>query len=242
MRAATRSALCFSAAAVAAAIVVAPPLDAAADRSFAWHMIQHLLILDVVALLIVAANPFPPFVRYCPKAKVVRLLAGIRPFHAAAAPWIVLPAFVATLWVAHFSPLYEAALERPWIHAAEHLALLAVGIGFWLPVLAPAPLRPLTHAARMFYLIVALPQGALLGMVLVAARSPLYAHYARIAGTGAALADQRAAGAVMWMGGGLVVLAALLCTLGAWARRESYGDREEKAKRLNEAATIPAGG
>ena len=221
MTAAARSALFLGAAAIAAVAVVSPPFDAVVDRSFAWHMVQHLSIVYVVALLIVAANPFALLVRITGKKTIERIVRTVRPLHAAAAPWVTLPVFVSVLWIAHFSPLYELALERPWAHIAEHVAFLAAGIGFWLPVLAPAPLRPLGHAARVFYLVAALPQGSLLGMVLFSARAPLYSHYVRIAGRTAALADQHVAAAIMWMSGGIVVLAALSCTLASWAHRES---------------------
>ncbi len=76
-------------------------------------------------------------------------------------------------------------------------------------------------AARLLYLAVAPPQGALLGMVLVTAPRPLYPHYAVAAGSlKAALADQGNAAALMWILGGAVVFGALLVTLGRWARRE----------------------
>ncbi len=212
----------FLGAALAVGVTAIGPLDALADRSFAWHMLQHLLVIYAVALLLVAANPFALVVRVAPKRAVERLVRASRPFHAPAAPWIALPAFVAVLWITHFSPLYELALERTWVHVAEHLCYLVAGVAFWLPVLAPAPLRPPSYPVRIFYLVVALPQAALLGMVLFAARVPLYAHYVRAAGSlGAALADQQAGAAVMWIGGGMVVLAALLFTIGSWARREN---------------------
>ena len=225
MTAPARSALLLGAAAAAGIASVAPPLDTLADRSFAWHMLQHLVVLYAVAALIVAANPFVLLVRFAGKRTVARLVRATRPLHAAAVPWVALPAFVEVLWITHFSPLYELALERPWVHVAEHLCYLVAGIAFWLPVLSPAPLRPQSHPARILYLLLALPQGALLGMVLFAARAPLYEHYRRAAGSfAAALADQHAAAALMWMGGGIVILSALLLTLAGWARRE--GERQ----------------
>jgi cytochrome c oxidase assembly factor CtaG len=67
--------------------------------------------------------------------------------------------------------------------------------------------------------MIALPQGALVGMVIAGTRHPLYAHYA--AASPAALADQSNAAAVMWVAGGLVIFTALLSTLAVWARREA---------------------
>lgn len=197
-----------------------PPLDRLADTSFAWHMVQHLVLVYPVALLLLLARPLDLYTRVAGKAAVAKLVGAFRPLHALAWPPAALTIFIGVLWATHFSPLYELALERTWLHAAEHLLYLAAGCIFWLPVAAPPPLRPLPYPARLLYLVVALPQGALLGMVIISAHRPLYAHYAAQAGSRAALADQSNAAAVMWIAGGLTIFAALLVTLAVWASRE----------------------
>lgn len=220
MTPAGRSAALLGAAAIAGYAAISPPLDALADRSFAWHMAQHVLVVFVVAFLAVAADPFVLIARAVSKPVLARLVRGLRPLHVLAVPWVTLPFFLAVLWITHFSPLYEVSLERPCVHALEHVLYFVAGVAFWLPVLAPPPLRPQSHPVRILYLIVALPQAALIAMALISARVPLYVHYAKARGAGAALADQHAAAAVMWIAGGLVVLATLLCTVASWARRE----------------------
>lgn len=185
-------------------------------------MAQHLVILYGVTLLFLLARPFDLFVRIAGKPATATFVRAFRPLHRIALPPVTLLIFIATLWGTHFSALYELALEHPWMHAAEHVLYLTAGAIFWLPVIAPAPLRPASFPIRLFYLTVALPQGALLGMVLASARSPLYPHYVGTFGSrAAALADQANAAAIMWIGGGLVVFGALLVTLAAWARREA---------------------
>jgi putative membrane protein len=219
-RSAIRS-LYFAGAAIAGAAAVAPPLDRLAGDSFAWHMLQHLVLLFVVPLLLMLARPFQLFARLAGKRRAAPLIRATQPLHALGNPAFALSFFIATLWVTHFSPLYELSLEHEWIHAGEHLLYLVAGTIFWVPVLAPPPLRPLSYPERMLYLAVALPQGALLGMAILSAREPLYAHYAGAAGSAAAaLGDQSNAAAVMWILGGLTILSALLLTLAAWARRE----------------------
>jgi cytochrome c oxidase assembly factor CtaG len=183
-------------------------------------MLQHLVLVYPVALLLLLARPLDLYARVAGKAAVAKLVGALRPLHALAWPPVALTIFIGVLWATHFSPLYELALERPAVHAFEHLLYLAAGCIFWLPVVAPPPLRPVPYPARLLYLIVALPQGALLGMVITSARQPLYAHYAALAGSGAALADQSNAAAVMWIAGGLAIFTALLTTLAAWAKRE----------------------
>ncbi|HEY6450186.1 MAG TPA: cytochrome c oxidase assembly protein [Candidatus Cybelea sp.] len=222
MNAISKAALFLAAAVLAGIAAVGPPLDRLADTSFAWHMVQHLALFYVVTLLLLLARPFDVLARIAGKRSTAAFVRITRPLGVLALPPAALVIFVTTLWATHFSPLYELALEHPWAHIAEHALYVAAGVAFWLPVVAPPPLRPLGYPARLLYLVVALPQGALLAMVIASAREPLYSHYAAAAGSrAAALADQGNAAAAMWILGGLVVLGALLITTAAWARREA---------------------
>ncbi len=207
------------------AIALAPPVDRLVDASFAWHMAQHLVLLFVVPLLLLLTRPFDLFVRWIGKDATATFVRVTRPLHALAHPVVTLTVVTGYLWLMHFSPLYEGALEHPALHVAEHGALLLVGTLFWLPVIGPPPLRPAAYPVRLLYLMVALPQGALLALALNAARAPLYAHYAHVLLGPAALADQRNGAAVMWIGGGLVLFTAFLATFGMWAQRESVAER-----------------
>lgn len=211
-------------AAVASAAVLVPAFDRLADRSFAWHMAQHLVLLFVVPLLVLAAKPFDAFRALAGKRTTAAVIVTTRPLHVLGHPAVAFVLFTGYLWFMHFSPLYEAALEHPLIHVGEHAMLVIAGTLFWLPVLAPPPLRPQSYPIRLFYLLFVLPQGALLAFALSAAHAPLYEHYAALMPARIALADQSNGAAVMWIGGGLIVFAAFLVTLGVWARRESVAE------------------
>lgn len=211
---------CLIAAVIVGALAVTV-LDAPSDASFAWHMAQHLLLLFVVPLLLLLGHPFEPLALISGKSATAAFVRSTRSLHIIASAPIALSFYVSTLWLTHFTGLYEAALRYWPIHFAEHALYVAAGTLFWLPVLAPPPLRPLPYPARLFYLAIALPQGALVAMAINSARSPLYAHYAAVEGWRGALADQSDGAAVMWIAGGLVVFAAFLATLGVWAQRET---------------------
>lgn len=221
MKAARRPLLCFGLAVLIGAAAVGPPLDRLADASFAWHMVQHLVLLYGVALLLLLASPFDLLTRFLGKRATADFVRVTRPLHVVGLPPVALGIFIAVMWLTHYSGLYELALKDWQAHVAEHVLYLVAGIAFWLPVIAPHPLRPPKYPVRMLYLALALPQGALLGMAIESARAPLYEHYAVVAGAAAALADQRDAAAVMWILGGLVIFGAFLLTLAAWARRET---------------------
>ena len=118
-------------------------------------------------------------------------------------------AFAIVIWASHFSPLFEAALEDPGIHALEHALYLGAALLFWWPVVGadPHPFR-MGHGMRLGYLLLAMPQNAFLGFVLFAVPTVLYPHYAslqRVWGP-TALEDQQLAGGIMWAGGDLIFL------------------------------------
>lgn len=202
------------------ALALSPPFDRLGDDSFAWHMVEHVLLLFVVPAAVLVAQPFEIAARIAGTRYATVIARAAR----RVGPRITFPAgylaLVVALWGTHFSPLYEAALTNDGIHALEHVLYLVAGTLFWLPVISPAPLPQPPYPLRAFYLFLALPQGALLGLALFAAREPLYAHYAELAPAAVALADQQTAAAVMWIAGGLVLFAAILCTIGVWAQRE----------------------
>jgi len=205
---------------VAAGFVLLAPMDGLADASLAWHMAQHLLLAFVVAPLLLLGAPIRVALAALPPAGAVRLAALLRsaPVRALTHPAFALLQFAAVLYLAHFSPLYEAALEHQPVHALEHVLFLGSALIFWTPILAvaPAPHAP-PHPVRLLMLFLALPASAFLGFILYVMRAPLYAHYAALP---APLADQQNAGAVMWIAGGGPVFVALLWCVADWGARE----------------------
>jgi cytochrome c oxidase assembly factor CtaG len=203
--------------------VLLPPIDSLADRLFAWHMTQHVVLMLVGPPLILLGAPLLLLVAV-PPPHVARRLTGFaqsRFGHALFAPitgWLF---FVAMLWASHFSGLYEAALEHPAVHVLEHVLYVSAAMLFWASVVQVGYTpRPVPYPARMLYLFLAIPQGAFLGFAIYAAREVLYPHYLRMQTAGLALADQQNGGAVMWIAGGFLLFIAFMCTAAAWAAAE----------------------
>lgn len=204
-------------------LVLLPPIEPLSDTSFAWHMMQHVTLILIGPPLLLLGAPLLLAVAVPPPAIARRLgaVAGSAAGRVIFAPitgWLL---FVAVLWLSHFSPLYEAALEHPAVHVFEHALYVSVALLFWSSVVQVGYTpRPLPYPARMLYLFLAIPQGAFLGLAIYAARSVMYPHYLRDLTPALALADQRNGGAIMWLAGGFILFVAFMCTAAAWASAE----------------------
>jgi putative copper resistance protein D len=210
----------FACAMLASAAVLVGPFDDLADASLAWHMAQHLVLSFVVAPLLLLGAPLRVLLAALPQ-RSSKFVA--RALHSGVLRVVTHPAFAwaqfaAVLYVVHFSPLYEAALENETIHFFEHVLFVVSALIFWTPVLAVAPMPSApSHPVRLLMLFLALPMSAFLGFIFYAQRVPLYAHYAAHPG---ALADQQNAGALMWIAGSGPVLVALLWCVVDWGTHE----------------------
>jgi len=218
----------FIAGVVSIPLTVGGALDAAADRRFTPHMVQHLLLTDLSAPLILLGAPLLLALGALPTI-IARRLAGVlrsRAMHVIAYPVFTWLVFVGSLWIVHFSGFYEAALEHEPLHLIEHVLFLSTAVLFWLPVIAVGPVPwtsgALAYPLRMLYVFLAMPAEALLGFAIYTSQRPLYAHYA-----GAGLADQQFAGEIMWIGSGFVMFVAFMATGAEWARESERRDRRD---------------
>lgn len=227
----------FALGVAAGAVALGPPLDGLSAWFLSAHMAQHLLLMLVAAPLLLVGTPL----------RLARQ-SGVRGLEAAAArlshsrfvealtwppgAWAL---YTAVLAGSHFTPLYEAALERPVVHVLEHALYLSAALVFWYPVVGLEPSRwRLGYGLRLLYLAAALPVQSLVGLAIFSSRHVLYPHYAvtaAVRGT-SALADQQTGGIIMWLGGGLPVIAALLLVAAAWAAEDRrLADHLDRAAR-----------
>lgn len=204
-----------------ALVAIESPLDAAAETHFAPHMVQHLILTNVAAPLVLLGAPLLLVLSAAPTSIARRIVAFLRgPIgQALAFPPLTWGIFVVTLWSLHFTGAYEAALEHERVHVFEHALYFGAALLFWFPVIAIGPTpwsnAPFAYPLRMIYLILAMPTQAALGFALYSERHVLYARYA-VAG----LADQQHAGEIMWVAGSLFMVVPLLLVGYAWSRAE----------------------
>jgi cytochrome c oxidase assembly factor CtaG len=120
--------------------------------------------------------------------------------------WPRLPVLVVVLfnvvWCGwHVPALYDAALTHPAVYAAEIVSYLALGVLFWLQLIGSWPASPiLAPLRRVVVLTGTVVVGTVLGMILVFGSTIVYTGYLTAHHVGyAVLADQQAAGAVLWV-------------------------------------------
>jgi len=221
----------FAGAIVVLAVALISPLDAWSDWLFAAHMSQHELLMVVAAPLIALGRPHLALLGILPR-KIRRRAAQWFERIRLGTPvaWIL---HSVALWLWHAPYLYDAALVRPWLHAAEHASFLGTALLFWWSVLD----RRARYGAAALYVFATSLHSGLLGALLFLAPRPWYSAYA---GPGA-LEDQQLAGLVMWILGGVVLAATSLILIARWLdeveRRAVVREAHARAEAIRLART-----
>lgn len=176
------------------------PFDDWAGSSTAWHMVQHMLLIVVVAPALVLARPLAQWRAAWGPAADPAWRALLR---LARRPMACALLHAAAIWIWHAPAPYMAAVQHNGWHVLEHASFWFTGWLFWWAVLRPGRKAVLQAALALLFTVV---HTGLLGALLTFARVPLYWSESR------ELWDQQLAGLVMWIPGGIVYLAA-----AAWA-------------------------
>jgi putative membrane protein len=191
--------------ALVAISLVSPVAAIGEEESFAFHMVQHLLLGDLGPLCIVAGLT-GPLLRPILSVRAVRALRFL------AHPLVALPLWTVNLVLWHLPFFWEAALRHQAVHALEHVCFFTAGALMWAAVIEvlPGP-EWFGTAAKMGYILAVRVVSTIVGNVLVWAGTPfygLYEHADRPFGL-SAQADQGLAGGIMMIEGSLVTIGAL---------------------------------
>jgi cytochrome c oxidase assembly factor CtaG len=239
-----RRSVAFAAGLAALAFALLSGIDRYDTTLFSVHMVQHVLLTLVAAPLIALAAPVTLLLRLASPENRRRWVLPV--LHARftrilAFPVVAWVIFAGVMWVSHFSPLFDAALEDPLVHDLEHGLFLGAGLLFWWPAIAqdPAPWR-MPHPARAFYVFLQMPQNTFLAVVLLNASTVLYPHYATVQRPWGPtpLADQQAAAGIMWLAGDAIFLVAVLAIVAAWMRAEARDTGRTDRRAAAELAEI----
>jgi cytochrome c oxidase assembly factor CtaG len=235
--------VCWTGGIVTLLVAIVGPPGAWDDVYFFAHMTQHILLMSVAAPLLVLGDPLLLLFRVAsPSWRRRRLVPAVRsnPVRVLAHPvtgWVV---FVGVMGVTHIPAVYDFALQHPLVHDyVEHPVYVTAGMLYFYPLLVSTAGLQIRHWVRIVSLFSVMLPMAFLGFFIFALPRlayPFYAHTDRPFPPGP-LADQRAAGIVMWsvsmvIGVGWVVLAGRNW-LVAEERRTA---REESRTRLETGA------
>lgn len=137
----TAAAACFVAGMATLLVALVGPVDRAGAELFSAHMLQHMLLMNVAAPLLVLGAPIPTMLRAVSPASRAGLVAA-----AHARSWRAIWTFLTGATVAtglqlavtaawHLRGPLVASLHDEVLHAAMHASLLAAALLFWTMVL-----------------------------------------------------------------------------------------------------------
>jgi putative membrane protein len=204
-------------------VVIAAALTSlgSASQELLWvHMIEHLLLGDIAALLIVLGLTGPliaPVLMF--KVAGVRIFDRLR---ALSHPAISFPIWAVDLYMWHAPTLYEAALRHPGVHALEHAMFLGCGINMWLCLFGPLPMPAwFGNLGKLIYIVAVRLTGTVLGNIFLWSGTVFYPYYLHGDAVHhiSPLADQSVAGAIMMVEESILTLC-LFCWLFLRAARE----------------------
>ena len=214
------------------AFTLASPIGHISDELFAVHMVEHLLIADIAALLLVLGltGPLLQPLLSIPVLDRLRALAN---------PAIAFPLWAVDLYLWHLPALYQDAYGGAALHSLEHTMFIFFGCLMWMPLVGPLP-KPswFTNAWKLGYVVAVRFTGVVLGNVMMWSGKVLYPVYAKGETDWdiSPLADQSTAGVIMMIEGTLVTLGVF-----AWLffRTAEEGSERQRLLELAEARGVP---
>jgi cytochrome c oxidase assembly factor CtaG len=215
------------------------------DVLFSVHMIQHLMLIMIAPVLLVAGRPVMLLLHASrnPVHRWTMQLVRSRVVTALTCPPVAASIYGATIVGTHLTSFMNVVLLHQNVHDAEHLLYLVAGYLYFLPVLGSEPIKwKMSFPTRFVLLALSMPFDTFVGVVLLETdHEPFsaYAHTGRTWGP-SLLSDLHLGGAIMWVGGDGIMFFLVVCvfmvflrdrrahaTMGDWlenARRQSFAD------------------
>jgi cytochrome c oxidase assembly factor CtaG len=224
-----------------AAVIIATQSSIGAydDVLFSVHMIQHLMLIMIAPVFMVAGRPV-----------TLLLHASRNPLHSwtkavirsRIVTWLTCPPIAAVIYAAtivgtHLTGFMNVTLQHEQAHNAEHLLYLLAGYLYFLPLLGSEPIRwKMSFPTRFLLLALSMPVDTFVGVVLLQANKELFPAYATTGRTWgpSPLTDLHLGGAIMWVGGDAIMFVLVLCVFVVFLRDQrahgSMGDWLERAR------------
>jgi cytochrome c oxidase assembly factor CtaG len=226
-------------ASVAVSAVAMASFLGAYDRTLFWdHMIQHLLLIMVAAILLAVSSPIDLLWHATAGPAHRRVTAWLRSRlgRGAGHPVTAFVLYGLLVPITHLTVLFNWAIEYEAVDQLEHLLFLAIGYLFWRQIFGADPNRyRVQPPMRALLLFLAVPVDTFVGLTLSLEQTEIFPAFTAEHRTwGPSLVtDLHIGGVIMWVGGDVLMMLALIPVVVAWVRREEQHaalfDRELQA-------------
>ncbi|HWB69921.1 MAG TPA: cytochrome c oxidase assembly protein [Solirubrobacterales bacterium] len=216
--------LCFAIGILLIAVAISGPVEDLAAELVTAHMVQHLLLADLVSLLLVLGLTGPVM-------QPLLQNRWTRPLRHLTHPVAAISIFTFNLFLWHSPPLYQAVLHNESLHVLEHMLFIGTGVLLWMPLFGPLP-KPqwFGKGAHVVYTVgIWLPAMALAN-TLMWSNTVFYPEYkaTAIARGLEPVADQSTAGAILMVECMVMALLLFGWIFLRWAKEDM-----EKQRRLD---------
>jgi putative membrane protein len=201
-----------------------PIHDLGENFLFSVHMTQHTLFSLVAPPLFLLGMP-AWLLRYMLQPRW--LFATVR---FVTRPFIALVLFNGVVIVTHWPAMVDASLRSEPLHFVVHFVLVMSSVAMWWPVIAPLPeTARLSEPSKMLYLFLQSVLPTVPASFLTFATESMYRFYdavPRLWGIDV-ITDQRMAGLIMKIGGGLLLWTAIAIVFFRWSASEERAELPE---------------
>ncbi|HWE32146.1 MAG TPA: cytochrome c oxidase assembly protein [Solirubrobacteraceae bacterium] len=208
-------------------IALISPVDRLGEQLLMFHMVQHVLLLDIAPILLILG-----FTKTLLRPVTRRIHTLEQKAGPLAHPAAAVLLYAGFMWLWHIPAMYDAALNHSGVHALEHVCFGFAGGLYWWHLLSPIRSRMrLGGMGPVLYMISTKLLVGILGIALAFAPNafyPFYEHHPHYWGLTPG-EDQNLAGLIMALEQSIVMGIALVWLfVRMLAESEREAQREER--------------
>lgn len=195
---------------------------------FSDHMVEHLLLIMVAAPLFALSAPLD--LAYGAGGRTLRSILDGRFMRAVTHPIVAFALYFVFIPFTHLTDLFNLMMQLEWLHHLEQVGFLIMGYLFFRAAFGRERGVTIHPGLRLLYVMAAVPVDTFTGLALAMSSHnpfPAYAHTAPPGSTRSSILNNiHLGGAVMWIGGDVLMLLACVPIAVTWVRWETVRTRE----------------